>query len=51
MEKLLELVGILIAGVLDIQINVTITGTMDIRDPENNYLLFTTPTTPADPPV
>ena len=47
MKDILELIKLLVQGNLNIAVNITVTGTVDVRDPDDNYIVFSVP--PADP--
>ena len=47
MKDILELIKLLVQGQLNVAVNLTVTGTVTILDPEGNHLLFVVADTPA----
>ena len=50
-KDILELVKLLIQGKMNVAVHVTVTGTVDIKDPDGNYLVFVAPTETSTTPV
>ena len=43
MKDILELIKLLVAGQLDVNVNLTVTGTVTVLDPSGNHLVFALP--------